>query len=117
VSAAVNLDNLRNMTGGDIEMERELFNAFLDSSDECLEFLRVNCGNGAEEAWRRRAHAWKGISLNLGAEQLGNLCKNAQEHSTASVEEKLQMLVELQKEYDKVRLHLQACAYENAVKP
>src|SRR5437870_1695181 len=112
MSAAVNLDNLRDMTGGDAEIERELFEVFFDSSEECLAALQSNCEDAGQDSWRKQAHAWKGISLNLGAEQLSKLCKIAQENFTAPAEEKLRMIAELQKEYEQVKefLHSQLAA-------
>jgi HPt (histidine-containing phosphotransfer) domain-containing protein len=102
----VNLSNLRDMTGGDSELEKELFQVFIESSEECLKHLQACCKAEAEEEWRKQAHAWKGMSFNLGADQLGDLCKDAQERHTAAVSEKMQMLSELQEQYKQVKQYL-----------
>jgi HPt (histidine-containing phosphotransfer) domain-containing protein len=107
MNASVNLANLHEMTDGDTQMEHELFQVFLESSEECLAHLRTSCNQGAEQEWRHHVHAWKGISFNLGAEHLGQLCKQAQDNCVAPIEEKLRMLADLQKEYEQVRLFLQ----------
>ncbi len=104
----VNLANLREMTGGDAAIERELFAVFMDSSEKCFANLEANAAAGQEEAWRTEAHAWKGMSLNLGAESLGHLCANAQMKNTAPPEEKAKILAEIKDEYEKVKQYLKS---------
>lgn len=103
MSESVNLENLHEMTGGDKDLEKELFEVYLSSADKCLESLRANTANGNEEVWRTQAHAWKGMSLNLGAEALGKLCAEAQMNHTAPQEEKAKMLASIEAEYEKVK--------------
>jgi len=103
----VNLDNLREMTGGDTALEQELFQVFLSSSEDCLIALKTSCNAGAEETWRTQAHAWKGMCLNLGAEKLGQLCAAAQLNNTATPEEKTQMVLEITQEYALVKTYLE----------
>lgn len=102
----VNLENLREMTGGDRSLEKELFDVYITSAEECLKGLKANIGPGAEEAWRTQAHAWKGMSLNLGAEALGKLCAEAQMNHTAPTEQKQQLLAVVEEEYAKVKAYL-----------
>ncbi len=102
----VNLSNLREMTGGDAALEKELFTVYLSSSDVCLESLRANVGVGNEETWRTQAHAWKGMCLNLGAETLGKLCAEAQMNNIAPPEKKAEMLAAIEEEYGKVKAYL-----------
>lgn len=105
---AVNLENLREMTGGDKALEKELFAVFLTSSDDCLNHLKSNLGAGNEETWRTQAHAWKGMSLNLGAETLGKLCSEAQMNHIAPQDEKEKMLSAIEAEYEKVKTYLKS---------
>lgn len=102
----VNLDNLREMTGGDQALEKELFDVYLASSETCLDALRKNQGVGNEETWRTQAHAWKGMSLNLGADNLGKLCAEAQMNHTAPPEKKAEMLAAIEAEYAAVKAYL-----------
>ncbi|TAH37566.1 MAG: Hpt domain-containing protein [Alphaproteobacteria bacterium] len=99
----LNLSNLRELTGGDIDLEKQLFNVFLDSSEECLSHLQQTAGPNDAEQWKRHAHAWKGISLNLGAEKLADICKNAQDQYMTSPEEKQKILRLLEQEYGLVK--------------
>lgn len=81
----VDLANLRSMTEGDAEMEKELFEQFNISFQSGISSLEESMQKNNTEAWRREAHALKGIALNLGAEKLGELCKAAQEQFADSV--------------------------------
>lgn len=103
----VNLDNLREMTGGDKDLEKELFSVYISSAEACLNSLRAATDETTTETWRTQAHAWKGMSLNLGAENLGALCASAQMAHTAPKEEKLKMLASLEEEYAKVKVFLE----------
>jgi len=102
----VDLTNLREMTDGDSEMEKELFEEFFLSSDACIAGLDANTAGGENEAWRKHAHALKGTALNLGAESLSAVCKHAQESHGASAEEKHAMLASIKAEYARVKDYL-----------
>ncbi|MBI3418628.1 MAG: Hpt domain-containing protein [Proteobacteria bacterium] len=102
MTAQLDFTELRKITGGDEMMESELFQVFLDSAQECLSILRETYGQGAENTWRGQAHAFKGISLAVGAVELGTLCKKAQENHLAPPEEKKKMLAAIEKELAEV---------------
>lgn len=104
----VNLDNLREMTSGEPELEKELFDVYLSSSEDCLTSLRANANAGQEETWRTQAHAWKGMSLNLGADALGKLCADAQMNHMAPPDKKAEMLAAIEAEFAKVKAFLAA---------
>jgi HPt (histidine-containing phosphotransfer) domain-containing protein len=55
----------------------------------------------------KRAHAFKGLCLNLGAARLGNLCKKAQDCGTAKPEEKQKLLRSIQTEFENVKRYLE----------
>ncbi len=105
----VDLENLRDMTGGDLALERELFDVYLTSSEACLALLHASKAAGGEEAWRAQAHAWKGMSLNLGADALGKLCAEAQTSHLAPPEKKDELLKALEEEFARVKAFLGAC--------
>jgi HPt (histidine-containing phosphotransfer) domain-containing protein len=102
----VNLDNLREMTGGDQALEKELFEVYLSSADACLKTMEESQGAGQEDLWRTQAHAWKGMSLNLGAETLGRLCAEAQVNHLAAPDEKAKMVAAIKTAYEEVRQFL-----------
>ncbi|MDX9689454.1 MAG: Hpt domain-containing protein [Proteobacteria bacterium] len=102
----VNLDNLHDMTGGNAEVEKELFNIYLSSSGECLKALQQSTADEQQEIWRTQAHAWKGMSLNLGAEPLGKLCAAAQIGHTQPQDKKRELLAQIEEEYRRVKTFL-----------
>lgn len=102
----VNLTNLREMIGGDPDVEQELFAVFLSSSDDCLEKLKKNTSEETDEAWRAQAHAWKGMCLNLGADPLSKLCAEAQLHDNIGEIGKTELIAKLEKEYNDVKIYL-----------
>ncbi len=106
MDAPVDLTNLRTITDGDVEMEKELFREFLESSKESLNRLEVNLDKNAD-AWRTGAHALKGNALNIGAYKLSELCKKAQDAYLASKEEKAGILKCINDEYQMVHDYLQ----------
>jgi HPt (histidine-containing phosphotransfer) domain-containing protein len=106
----MNLDfsNLRRITGGNAMVESELFQIFLESAHECLTFLREACDSNDEGVWRTQAHAFKGISFSIGADDLGRLCKEAQENYIRPLEYKRAMLARIEKEFSEVEQELKA---------
>jgi HPt (histidine-containing phosphotransfer) domain-containing protein len=62
---------------------------------------------GKENLWCNEAHALKGSAFNLGAEQLGQLCKDAQDSFAESPEKKQVLLIAVQQEFAQVRAQLE----------
>lgn len=106
MSNPVDLTNLREITEGDAEMERELFTEFIDAADSYIENMGTLTEEVLNEEWRKAAHAFKGIAINLGANRLGELCKKAQENNTSPSGEKLKILQDIKQEYSGVRSFL-----------
>lgn len=104
----IDLASLRLMTDGDAEMERELFDEFLRSFEEGITALHQLLGPTQHEAWRKQAHALKGMAVNLGAAPLGVVCKHAQEQHAADTSAKQAMLSEIEAHYAAVRNFLAA---------
>ena len=103
---AVDLTNLRSMTDGDVEMERLLFEEFFSSFEDGIASLQNNIKDDTAETWRRQAHSLKGIALNLGAMELGELCKKAQDEPNASTDTKSELLEKITFEYGRVHQFL-----------
>lgn len=103
----VDLTNLRSMTDGDVEMEKILFEEFCSSFESRLLILRESFKKEAAETWRTNAHALKGISLNLGAMKLGELCKAGQDGAHNNEDEKSELLKKIEAEYAEVKQFLQ----------
>lgn len=99
---ALDLTNLRTITGGDPTVEHELFTIFLESSVECLTALQNNTHAEGSDEWRRQAHAFKGISHALGATVLGDLCRDAQHCAPENLPEKARLAKAITDEHARV---------------
>lgn len=106
MGAVVDLTNLRDMMGGDEELEREIFQEFLSSSETCIRNLEASCASGNESGWHSASHALKGSALNLGAAHLGELCKTAQESASADISVKTALLDQIKIAFEEVRQFL-----------
>jgi len=103
----VDLRNLREMTDGDTELERELFDEFISSTEEYLEIMKANTEESGMDTWRSRAHALKGVSKNLGAEKLGDLLEEAQTGFDMNIQMKQQILGQIYTEFAMVKEYLE----------
>ena len=71
--------NLVEMTGGDLAFVDELVDTYLEEGDRLVEDLVVAAAAGDIEAMVRPAHSMKSSSLNVGALELGALCRGLEE--------------------------------------
>ncbi len=69
---AVDLRALRELTDGDAEFERELFETFISSGDKSIAEILEALRNQDFETIGRRAHALKGASANIHAAPLSS---------------------------------------------
>ena len=67
--------NLLEMTGGDQAFVDELVDTYLEEGDRLVEELIVAGNAGDVDAMIRPAHSLKSSSLNVGALELGELCR------------------------------------------
>jgi two-component system, sensor histidine kinase and response regulator len=67
---AVDIDALHELTGGDVEFERELIETFVSSGDQCLAEIVAALEVSDCETIGNRAHALKGASANIQAHTL-----------------------------------------------
>jgi HPt (histidine-containing phosphotransfer) domain-containing protein len=70
---------LLEITGGEIEFVDELVDTYLDDGAQTIELLRDSAARGAVEDLVRPAHSLKSSSVNVGALQLGELCRTLEE--------------------------------------
>jgi two-component system, sensor histidine kinase and response regulator len=74
--AAIDMAALRNLTGGDVEFERELAQTFASSGDQCLAEIIAALQVSDYDTVRKRAHALKGASANIHALSLSKVASN-----------------------------------------
>jgi HPt (histidine-containing phosphotransfer) domain-containing protein len=98
VEPEVDMDALREITGGDAEFERELLATFVSSGDKCLAEILTAYRAGDFETIGKRAHALKGASANIHASGLAaaasSLESAARANSTAEIDGLVQELTE-----------------------
>jgi HPt (histidine-containing phosphotransfer) domain-containing protein len=63
---AVNLDRLHEISGGDLEFEREILQAFVEDARISLDLLKEFCMAKDYPAFSNYAHQLKGSSANMG---------------------------------------------------
>ncbi len=102
----VDLTNLREITGGNKKMEAALFKEFISSCDSYILELSKVLDVDKKETWYTISHAFKGISINIGAKHLGELCREAQDNNAAPLEKKTVMLKDIEQEYSEVKKYL-----------
>jgi HPt (histidine-containing phosphotransfer) domain-containing protein len=71
--------NLLEMTGGDQSFVDELVDTYLEEGDRLVEALLVAANAGSVNEMIRPAHSLKSSSLNVGALELGELCRRLEE--------------------------------------
>jgi HPt (histidine-containing phosphotransfer) domain-containing protein len=69
---AIDRDALRELTGGDVEFERELAETFVSSGDQCLAEIIAALKVSDFDTVRKRAHSLKGASANIHALDLSH---------------------------------------------
>jgi signal transduction histidine kinase/CheY-like chemotaxis protein len=72
----VDVNALREITGGDTEFERELIETFVSSGDKCLEEILEAVRLSDFDTLGKRAHALKGASANIHAHRLAAAASN-----------------------------------------
>jgi two-component system sensor histidine kinase/response regulator len=86
---AVDREALRELTGGDIDFERELAETFVKSGDQCLAEIIAALKASDLDTVRKRAHALKGASANIHAAGLSQAASSleiaAREQATPSI--------------------------------
>jgi two-component system, sensor histidine kinase and response regulator len=86
---AVDRAALRELTGGDIEFERELAETFVRSGDQCLAEIIAALKVSDLDTVRKRAHSLKGASANIHAMDLSQAASSlesaARENSVPAI--------------------------------
>jgi two-component system, sensor histidine kinase and response regulator len=97
-SPEVDMIALREITGGDLDFERELLETFVSSGDQCLAEILNACRVNDFETIGKRAHALKGASANIHAVGLAAAASSlecaARANSAAEIDGLVQELTE-----------------------
>jgi CheY-like chemotaxis protein/HPt (histidine-containing phosphotransfer) domain-containing protein len=98
----VDMEQLRMFTDGDVAEEKALATLFLDQAAEMIVLLENSTSADKKEIWKSAAHRFKGSSGNLGAMKLHNLCKHAEMQFGDKEADKLEMLMSIKFEMERV---------------
>jgi HPt (histidine-containing phosphotransfer) domain-containing protein len=74
---------LVDMTGGEMDFVDELVDTYLEDGANQLAGMRAALADGDIERLGRAAHSLKSGSLNVGALELGGLCRSLEEDARA----------------------------------
>jgi HPt (histidine-containing phosphotransfer) domain-containing protein len=74
-------DALVDMTGGEMDFVDELVDTYLEDGQQQVAALRDAIAAGDTSALVRPAHSMKSNSLNVGAMDLGGLCRELEERA------------------------------------
>jgi HPt (histidine-containing phosphotransfer) domain-containing protein len=94
----VDLTALHELTGGDVEFERELVKTFVASGDKCLKDIVEAMRASDFETIGKRAHALKGASANIHAFRLSAAASNLESAARANSVREIDGLVRQVKE-------------------
>jgi two-component system, sensor histidine kinase and response regulator len=90
----VDLDALRELTGGDAEFERELMETFVRSGDQCLAEILAALRVNDLATIGTRAHALKGASANIHAAGLAAAASSLESAARANSVDEIDALVQ-----------------------
>lgn len=107
MSEPVDLTALRDLTDGDEELEKELFDSFYSVSENIIEALNNLTDSNDNKEWERNSHSFKGAAMNLGANSLAEKCGKSEEICTEGKQKKKEVLESIVIEYKKVKKNLE----------
>lgn len=103
---SVNLDDLIDSSMGDEEFVKDIVELFITQGAAQIEKLRSLCSDNESEEWREAAHALKSAARSVGAIKMLTLCARAQDMKAATVNERQEIIFEIEKCYLLAKNHL-----------
>lgn len=73
LDAAVDFERLRTVTGGDVELVRELVDTYVEDTEQRMCRLDQAIQSGVAAEVRIEAHSIKGASANMGADAVRDI--------------------------------------------
>ena len=103
-SDLVDLEHLELFTEGDLDLEKTISDAFFSQGQECLDVMAAHIDEkNSNDDWKSAAHKLKGSAAQLGASPLSEVCSKAQEIYETSLQDKQELLTEINRLYEKVK--------------
>jgi CheY-like chemotaxis protein/HPt (histidine-containing phosphotransfer) domain-containing protein len=105
---AIDLKRLRDLSGGDVEFERDILMLLLSDTDERIAELESALRDQDALLVRRIAHTIKGASANAGAKKLGKIAYEIEKIGAhGGLDQAPDTLTHLKSELERVRSYLQ----------
>ncbi len=74
----IDFERLRAITGGDPKLEKRLFDLFLSTIDRCASRLALALKQDTRDDWPAALHELKGAAVNVGADNVADICQQAE---------------------------------------
>lgn len=103
----IDLSYLHEYTDGDQDMINVLIDAFFEAAEESLTAFRRGIEEEDMATWKGAAHKLKGAAGYVGADQLRELCLNAEHMDPVPSAQRADIFAEIEKSYLGVRDVLQ----------
>lgn len=88
----VDLGFLQKVTNQDTEFEKELYEIFVDSSQNNIDKMTKAIEDEDDENWYMASHSFKGAASSVGAFDLSKTLEEAQVHQSKNYDEKREIL-------------------------
>lgn len=93
----VDLDHLELFTDGDLDLEKEMAEAFVRVGKESLDLLRLHTGEDhKKDVWSGAVHKLKGSAAQIGAKELSAICHKAERDYEAFLHKKHDLLADIE---------------------
>ncbi len=100
-SAAISLEDLHAISGGDMELERQAVAMFLERSRENFAEMERAMRSSDASLWHEAAHQLKGGAVTIGAHRLASLASKAHEEGTFDATQQQEHMARLRVEFAK----------------
>jgi HPt (histidine-containing phosphotransfer) domain-containing protein len=98
------MEHLNDFTDCSLETEQQFLALFVSCAEESMVSLQNNCHeNCNEEEWQSTAHSLKGGAANLGAEQLADICFEAEANPHVNLHEHKKQLENIQNAVEEIK--------------
>lgn len=97
----IDWDLVKDLSGGDLEYEKELWKSYFESFDEVLPNIKQSASENNVEEWVLWAHRLKGSSGNIGVTELYEVCAYAE--LNPQLENKVEYLDKIEKDYLEIK--------------
>ena len=98
------LGAFKEITGNDEEIEKVLFQSFFECANQCFKDLAGSLGKD-DELWKSAAHALRGICLNIGANKLADMAKEAEHNPNVANDDKQALYNTMTESYKNIHLY------------